>query len=430
MKKNMKALVDYVDARIATIEKNAKSLTDDKAKQAAEESLNQLRELRKQMNDLGEDDPDSIERLRKDVTDALARIDARMNEFASQIEALQERVGSGEEAAANKISAKGAAYLKSDNAKHDFLQAMRESRTSEAFARNWRGKLAENGITIAEGSEDAFLPEAVRGAIQDAWEKPKNWVNRLKNTRAKSYTVRLNTSSQDAEGSRAKGHAKGNQKANEELTFAAKKITPQMIYKKIDVDNMTIFEDDGTLLAYVVEELTNQWLIEVERAILVGDGRQSSDSNKITSIEPIVAAGSTYTTTITRDAGEHLIDQVISMVAAVKNDDGGDVAVFMSLQTLNELRRVMLSDTSTPQYVGKAIVAEQLGVNEIITTSLLGSGYLAIAVRLDKYVTVGSINPAFVEWENYDYNIKNYRVEIPFGGALEAPLSAAVLAAE
>ena len=90
----------------------------------------------------------------------------------------------------------------------------------------------------------------------------------------------------------------------------------------------------------------------------------------------------------------------------------------------------MLSDTSTPQYVGKAIVAEQLGVNEIITTSLLGSGYLAIAVRLDKYVTVGSINPAFVEWENYDYNIKNYRVEIPFGGALEAPLSAAVLAAE
>ena len=271
MKKSIKALANFLDERIATMKKNSESLTDEKAKAAAKESLNQLETLRQQLNDLGEDNPDSVEQLRKDVTDALARIDARMNEFAEQIKALQERDGAGEEPAANKMSKKAANYLGSEEAMHDFLQTMRESKTADAFAKNWRGKLSENGITIAEGAEDAYMPEAVRGAIQDAWEKPGNWVNRLKNTRAKAYSVRLNTSDQDAETSRAKGHQKGATKVNQALTFNAKKITPQMIYKRIDLDNMTIFEDDGSLLNYISTELVNQWLIEVQRAILVGE---------------------------------------------------------------------------------------------------------------------------------------------------------------
>lgn len=429
MKKKIKALVDVLDNRISTMERNANGLTDAKAKEAAIESVNQMKELRQRINDLGEDDPDSLEQLRKDVTAALERIDSRMNEFQSQIEALQERLDGGEGESANTMNAKGAQYLASQNALHDFLQSMRDAKNSNAFAANWRGKLAENGISIAEGSEDAYLPDSVKGAIQDAWEKPGNWVNRLNNTRAKSFFVRLNTSDQTDETSRAKGHTKGNQKVNESLSFAAKKITPQMIYKKIDVDNMTIFEDDGTLLAYIVTELTNQWLVEVERAILVGDGRLSNDTNKISSVEAIVDADSTYVSTITHDDDNHIMDEMIAVVEKVKNDDNGAISVFMSLGTLNALRRIMLSGDSTPQYVSRDIVAEQLGVSEIITTSLLGEDYLAIAVRLDKYVTVGSISPAFVEWENYDYNVKNYRVEVPFGGALGAPKSAAVLAA-
>lgn len=428
MKKSIKALANFLDERIATMKKNSESLTDEKAKAAAKESLNQLETLRQQLNDLGEDDPDSVEQLRKDVTDALARIDSRMNEFAEQIKALQERDGASEEPTANKMSKKAANYLGSEEAMHDFLQTMRESKTADAFAKNWRGKLSENGITIAEGAEDAYMPEAVRGAIQDAWEKPGNWVNRLKNTRAKAYSVRLNTSDQDAETSRAKGHQKGATKVNQALTFNAKKITPQMIYKRIDLDNMTIFEDDGSLLNYISTELVNQWLIEVQRAILVGDGRLDSDPNKIASVEAIVDAGAPYVTTVTHDDATPIIDEIITMLEGIK-DEGNPVTLFMSKQTLNSLRRIMLSDTSTPQYVSQNIVAEQLGVSEIITTSLLGEDYLAIAVVLDKYVTVGSINPAFVEWENYDTNVRNYRVEVPFGGALEGPKSAAVLAA-
>ena len=434
MKKELKALATFIDERIATMEKNAKTLTDAAAKTAAEESLNQLRTLKKKLNDLGEDDPDSVEQLRKDMLTALEKIDSRMNEFADQIKALQERVGNSDddpngEGSANKLKGgkKAQNYLGSAEATHDFLSAMRESKNAAAFAANWGAKLAENGITIAEGSEDAYLPDSVKGRIQDAWEEPSNWLNQLNNTRAKSYIVRLNTSDQNAESSRAKGHRKGEAKSNENLTFAAKKITPQMIYKKIDFDNMTKFEDDGSLLAYISKELVNQWLIEVERAILVGDGREEGTANKITSIEAIVDADSTYVTTSQHDSNGHLIDEVVSMVENIKNDEGGRITVFMSLNTLNQLRRILLSDTSTPQYVGRDIVAEQIGVDQIVTTSLLGSNYLAIAVRLDKYVTVGSISPAFVEWENYDYNVMNYRVEVPFGGALGAPKSAAVL---
>ena len=436
MKKKIKALATFLDERIATMEKAANALTDATAKQSATESLNQLKALRKELNDLGEDDPDSVEQLRKDVTDALARIDSRMNEFAQQIEALQERVGSGDdnpdgEGAANNLRGKETHnYLSSQEATHDFLQAMRTSKNAVEFGKNWNVRLAENGITIAEGSEDAFLPDAVKGAIQDAWEKPGNWLNRLNNTNAKAFTVRLNTSDQNAETSRAKGHQKGAQKANESLTFAAKKITPQMIYKKIDLDNMTIFEDDGSLLTYISNELVNQWLIEVQRAILVGDGRQDNDNNKINSIEAVVDANAVYQTTFAHSADAQFIDELVQMVDSIKNDEGGAITVFMSQISLSELRRFVFGDGSSAQYVRKEDMAAQLGVSEIIATSLLGSGVKAIAMRLDKYVTVGRINPAFVEWEDYDYNVRNYRVENPFGGALGAPKSAAVLTIE
>lgn len=430
-------MATFIDERIATMEKNAKSLTDAAAKTAAEESLNQLRTLKRSLNDLGEDDPDSIERLRKDVTDALERIDKRMNEFADEIKALQERVGSGDgnpdgEGEANRLNGgkKAQNYLGTAEATHDFLSAMRASKNAAEFGKNWGARLAENGITIAEGSEDAFLPDSVKGAIQDAWEKPSNWLNRLNNTGAKAFTVRLNTSDQDAETSRAKGHKRGEQKANESLTFASKKITPQMIYKKIDLDNMTIFEDDGSLLNYITTELVNQWLVEVERAILVGDGREANDNNKINSIEAVVDADATYATTFAHSADNQFIDELVQMVDSIKNDEGGAITLFMSQTSLSELRRFVFGDGSSAQYVRKEDMAAQLGVSEIITTSLLGTGVKAIAMRLDKYVTVGRRNPAFVEWENYDINVRNYRVENPFGGALGAPKSAAVLTVE
>lgn len=437
MKKELKALAKFIDERIATMEKNSKTLTDEAAKNVADESLKQLRELKRSLNDLGEDNPDSIEQLRKDVTDALERIDKRMNEFADEIKALQERVGSGDGDPEGDVSAntlkggkKTQNYLSSNEATHDFLQAMRDSKNGAAFASNWGAKLAENGITIAEGSEDAFLPDAVKGAIQDAWEKPGNWLNRLNNTGAKAFTVRLNTSDQSAETSRAKGHKKGEQKVNESLTFAAKKITPQMIYKKIDLDNMTVFEDDGSLLTYISNELVNQWLIEVQRAILVGDGRQANDNNKINSIEAVVDASSVYQTTFAHSEDAQFIDELVQMVDSIKNDEGGAITVFMSQTSLSELRRFVFGDGSSAQYVRKEDMAAQLGVSEIITTSLLGTEVKAIAMRLDKYVTVGRINPAFVEWEDYDYNVRNYRVENPFGGALGAPKSASVLTNE
>lgn len=434
MKKKIKALATFLDERIATMEKAANALTDATAKQSATESLNQLKALRKELNDLGEDDPDSVEQLRKDVTAALERIDKRMNELAQQIEALQERVGAddnGGEDEANKLNGKKTQnYLGSAEATHDFLSAMRESKNAVEFGKNWNARLAENGITIAEGSEDAFLPDAVKGAIQDAWEKPGNWLNRLNNTNAKAFTVRLNTSDQNAETSRAKGHQKGAQKANESLTFAAKKITPQMIYKKIPLDNMTIFEDDGSLLTYISTELVNQWLIEVQRAILVGDGREANDNNKINSIEAVVDADAVYQTTFAHSADAQFIDELVQMVDSIKNDEGGAITVFMSQTSLSELRRFVFGDGSSAQYVRKEDMAAQLGVSEIITTSLLGTGVKAIAMRLDKYVTVGRINPAFVEWEDYDYNVRYYRVENPFGGALGAPKSAAVLTVE
>lgn len=318
-------------------------------------------------------------------------------------------------------------YLKSNNALHDFLTCVKTGHNVNEVAAAWQRKLSENNIAVATGSEDFNLPDAMKGAIQDAWERKENWLNQLNNTRAKRFIIRGNTSTQSAETSRAKGHQPGATKAVETLNFAAKTVTPQMIYKIMNLDKMTEFNDDGSLLNYITGELVSQWIWEIQKCVLVGDGRETTDPNKINSFESIArSASDNYVTVAMHSTSTPFIDELVNLVSAI-NTDANDVVLVLSKSDLNTLRRVMLSTDSTPQYVSADIIAEQLGVAKIITTDVLGSAYKAIAFIPSKYVTVGNMNPQFVGWEDYLVNQDYYRYEAPAGGAVEGLKSAAVL---
>lgn len=362
-------------------------------------------------------------------------INSKLEAIRDLVEAVAEKTAAEETAEENARKAAAVAtnsYLDSKKAAQDFCEVIRNCQNRDSFREEWNKKLATNGITVAAGSEEGFLPAIVHGYIQDAWDRKNNWLNRLRLTGAKRYAARVNNTDQDDEGARAKGHTPGNTKTSQELAMAAKIFDTQFVYKLISMSKKTIYDNDEALLRYITDELYDQYLYEVRRAVLIGDGRASNSPHKISSLEAVARATTDgYVTVGTYDSNSELIDQLVNGIADIKEGRGGLIA-FMSTVDLNALRRVVYSSTGTPEYRPVTYVADQLGVDEIITTDLLGSAetYRVIVMRPEAYALVGNpLDPSFVSWEDYKANEMNYRVEAPIGGGIEGPKSAYVMKA-
>lgn len=362
-------------------------------------------------------------------------INSKLEAIRDLVEAVAEKTTAEETAEENARKAAAVAtnsYLDSKKAAHDFCEVIRNCQNRDSFREEWNKKLATNGITVDVGSEEGFLPAIVHGYIQDAWDRKNNWLNRLRLTGAKRYAARVNYTDQDDEDARAKGHTPGNTKTSQDLTMAAKIFDTQFVYKLMSISKKTVYDNDEALLRYITDELYDQYLYEVRRAILIGDGRASNSPHKISSLEAVARSTTDgYVTVGTYDSNLELIDQLVTGIANIKEGRGGLIA-FMSATDLNALRRVVFSSTGTPQYNPVSFVADQLGVDEIITTDLLGSGetYRVIVMRPEAYALVGNpLDPSFVSWEDYKANEMNYRVEAPIGGGIEGPKSAYVMEA-
>lgn len=362
--------------------------------------------------------------------DEAKTMDDFKNIVDARIDELKQSIAEKEDARKQELAAaESRDYLKSQNSMNDFLKCWTESHNAKEMKANWHAICSKNGITTTVGSEEGLLPEAVRGAIIDAWESPKNWLNRLKWSGAKRYMVRTEVTADSSENVRAKGHKPGETKQNQTLEISIKDVTCQMVYKMINIDRLTEFNNPGDLLNYIQGELIRQWMKEVERAVLVGDGRSSGTPDlRITSIEAVAGTSSTtYMTATQYDSSKSLIEQFVDIVADV--DEGiGDILVFMSKATLNQLRKVEFSSTGTPQYLSKEDIAAQIGAADIITTNLIDDvTYMGVALAADGYVMVGEMNPTLESQHDITTNTTYYRAENPIGGAIEYPKAAATL---
>ena len=328
-------------------------------------------------------------------------------------------------------------YLKTQNAVTDFANAIRNSRNAEEFRANWKDCLVKNDaysdtISITEGSEAAFMPEAVKGIINDLWDKNASWLRDLNYTGAKKFYCRYNTSDQTDETSRAKGWKKGDTKAAQKLQVAAKLLEGQFIYKIAEIDYQTKWDSDEALINYVIGELVDQILYEIKRAILVGDGRLDNDPYKIAKFEAIAKTSTDAYTVVSTATADFLVDDMRAMVDGIHNPNGKDIYVFMSKADLRTLARVQASSTSTPVYMSIEQVAEQIGATKIFTTDLLGDDYKAVAMIPSEYYVVGAniLAPDFYTWHEGYKNLDVYRYECVAGGGINGLQSTAVLKAE
>lgn len=128
-------------------------------------------------------------------------------------------------------------------------------------------------------------------------------------------------------GNEAQGFKKGDQKVDETITNTIRAVYDKMIYKKLALDAMEIYENPE-LLEFRARELFDQILLSVERAIFIGDGRTAPsgtdpdyrmfDASTNTGLFPIVddcTAQSGYGTLVASSyavkSGDNLYDGVV-----------------------------------------------------------------------------------------------------------------------
>lgn len=214
-------------------------------------------------------------------------------------------------------------YLSTKQSVEDFAKVLVENagKTPAEVKDAWGAKLAEMGVTNPE----ILLPDALITEIEDAFSKGGEIWNLLNKTGLTVFRAAWDTVT--GEDSRAKGYNRSEaaDKAEEVITIADRVLRPQFIYKYITLNKEDIKEnrDTGALVRYVLSELPKRIVREVERAVVIGDGRASDDDYKIDSFVAVkadAAANNVFAKRYVPEAGDARYKSLLKARDLVKAD--------------------------------------------------------------------------------------------------------------
>lgn len=243
---------------------------------------------------------------------------------------------------------------------------------------------------------------------------------------------------------RAKGYLKGNMKKEEVFSLLKRSTSPQTIYKKQKLDRDDIVDiTDFDVVAWLKGEMRMMLNEEIARACLIGDGRLSSDDDKIHEdhVRPIANDADLFTikTAVTTSAGATEDDKAKAFIRAAiksrKNYKGsGNPTLFTTEDKLTEM--LLLEDElGHALYKTESELATKLRVSKIVTVPVLEGAtvgdvpLLGIIVNPVDY-NVGADKGGAVEmFDDFDIDFNQYKylIETRISGALIKPYSAIIL---
>lgn len=248
---------------------------------------------------------------------------------------------------------------------------------------------------------------------------------------------------------RAKGYIKGKLKKEEVFSLLKRTTTPTTIYKKQKLDrDDTIDITDFDVVAWLKAEMRMMLDEEIARAILVGDGRLSSDDDHIneSNIRPIWKDEDLYTikTAVTVSAGATDDDIAKAMIKAAvkarKNYKGsGNPVLYTTEDFLTDC--LLLEDTQGYRlYKSVDELATAMRVKKIITVPVMENltrtdsesktrTLMGLIVNLNDYNVGADKGGAVSMFDDFDidYNQMKYLIETRCSGALTKPYSAIAL---
>ena len=319
------------------------------------------------------------------------------------------------------------------------------------------GSLKESFLAHAEGTYgidaiDTLFPEPKSmNTPPEFIKRDTNWVAGVINgvhhtpfSRIKSMFANITE-----DEARAKGYIKGKLKKEEVFTLLKRTTTPTTIYKKQKLDRDDIIDiTDFDVVAWIKSEMRMMLDEEIARAILVGDGRLTSDDDHIneTNIRPIWKDDDLYTikTKITVDASATDDDKAKAVIKAAvksrKNYKGsGNPVLYTTEDFLTNC--LLLEDTQGYRlYKSEQDVATAMRVSRIVTVPVMENltrtdseskerTLIGIIVNLNDYNVGADKGGAVNMFDDFDidYNQQKYLMETRCSGALIKPYSAIAL---
>lgn len=232
---------------------------------------------------------------------------------------------------------------------------------------------------------------------------------------------------------RAKGYIKGSEKKEQIISFLSRKTDPQTIYKKqsIDRDDQIDIGQQLNVAAFFQQEMRIKLNDEIAQAILVSDGRNTGDANKIKEdkIRPIIKDEDFYT--IKSTYNPNLLLDVFQTVAEEKTKmlGSGTPSLYMNPLFLTKLRFLRNKNEQWvfggQQPATKEYLASLFGVAEIVETNFLKPDEMIMVNLADYQIGTnrgGEVNT--FEHFDIDYNKQKYLIETRLSGALTRAKSA------
>lgn len=256
-------------------------------------------------------------------------------------------------------------------------------------------------------------------------------------SRIKSMTADITV-----ETARAKGYVTGNLKKEEVFGLLRRITTPTTIYKKQKLDRDDIIDIvDLDVVAWLKAEMRVMLDEELARAVLIGDGREVGDDDKISedNIRPIYKDADMYSHKIRLAQDVTAVDKIEGIIRARKFYKGtGRPTLFTTSDELTEM--LLAKDTQGRRlYRSEAELASDLRVDKIIEVEVMEGvtredatvnlKLAGIIVNLKDYKLGADKGGQISMFDDFDidYNQYKYLLETRCSGALVKPKSAIII---
>ncbi len=393
--------------------------------------------------------PNEKEKTVQDVVDSMT--EEQKNVMYALIGAALDDAKKGDEGTIKEDETVKHNAFEKENIKNDEEQALTHSEFV-AIAADAKRKGSMKEAFLEHGITDVgnLFPEYQSvSRVPELVDRDQTWVGKVmgsvKHTpfaRVKSFYANIT-----ADEARAKGYVKGKQKIEEVITALKRTTDPQTIYKLQKMDRDDVIDiTDFDVVAWLKTEMRGKLDEEIARAILIGDGRSSSDEDKIDPlhIRPVYGDDTTYTIkrTLTRATGadDYAFAKAFikDVVKSRKDYKGSGNPVLYTTEDM--LTNMLLIEDTTGRVIYDTVekLKTALRVADIVTVPVMEGvkredasakkewNLLGVLVNLSDYNVGadkgGSVN-MFDDFD-IDYNKMKYLIETRCSGALVKPYSA------
>ena len=325
-----------------------------------------------------------------------------------------------------------------DNAlMHDGLNTiLKEAKRYGSLKESFLAHAADYGITNIE----LLQPEAqnIYDKPQFINNQPSDWVSKVINGVHNTPFAKVQMMFADIteDEARAKGYIKGKLKKEEVFKLLKRSVTPTTIYKKQKFDRDDLVDAEFDIVPWIRQEMELKLDEEKARAYIFGDGRSSSDEDKINeaNIIPVIADSELFTTKVevTPKSGESLEHAIITNAVLAQDDyqGSGNTTAFIEAKQVSKML-LMEDQFGHRLYKDMKELASAMGVGEVVKVpaGVCPADFYGVILDLRDYnvgMKNGGKKTMFDDFD-IDYNQQKYLLETRQSGALTRPYSAIYL---